>query len=191
MRALSIWRPWIWCIVECPAASGPGPKRVENRGWPPPSTILGAEPIALHAAKNFDHGAPPFARRLGVEIPHLLALAPREPGGVPRPVHPEGVIVGVARVTGWVNGAPGQVESFAGMSRARAETVAASPWFFGPYGWVLEDVVALPQPVPHRGAQGLWVVQAAAARDVLEQVREVRGRSRGEQLDRPAEELTP
>ena len=29
------------------------------------------------------------------------------------------------------------------------------PWFIGPYGWVLDDVVAL-TPVPCRGRQQLW-----------------------------------
>ena len=31
------------------------------------------------------------------------------------------------------------------------------PWFIGPYGWVLDDVVAL-TPVPCRGRQQLWRV---------------------------------
>ena len=30
-------------------------------------------------------------------------------------------------------------------------------WFFGPYGWVLDDVVAL-TPVPCRGRPHLWTV---------------------------------
>lgn len=29
-------------------------------------------------------------------------------------------------------------------------------WFMGPFGWRLHDVEVLPQPVPCRGAQGLW-----------------------------------
>jgi hypothetical protein len=34
------------------------------------------------------------------------------------------------------------------------------PWFVGPYGWVLGDVVAL-TPVPCRGRQQLWTVPEA------------------------------
>lgn len=30
------------------------------------------------------------------------------------------------------------------------------PWFFGPLGWTLDDVVTLPEPVPCKGLQGLW-----------------------------------
>jgi hypothetical protein len=50
-----------------------------------------------------------------------------------------GVIVGTAIVTGYVR-------------------ESDDPWFFGPYGWLLEDVVALEAPVICRGAQGLWKV---------------------------------
>ena len=31
-----------------------------------------------------------------------------------------------------------------------------SPWFVGPFGWVLEDVRLFDDPHPGRGAQGLW-----------------------------------
>lgn len=49
-------------------------------------------------------------------------------------------IVGVARVTG-------------------AVVKSDSPWFFGKYGWVLEDVKALQMPIVCPGAQGLWKVE--------------------------------
>lgn len=41
------------------------------------------------------------------------------------------------------------------------------PWFFGPWGWVLRDVVPI-DPVPCTGRQGLWTLPA----DVYGQVRE-------------------
>ena len=47
----------------------------------------------------------------------------------------------------------------------------SSPWFEGPYGWVLSEVVVFPEPVPCKGAQGLWTVPPeplAAARAQLE-----------------------
>lgn len=31
-----------------------------------------------------------------------------------------------------------------------------SPWFEGPYGWMLDGLVVLPEPVPCPGAQKLW-----------------------------------
>jgi len=33
------------------------------------------------------------------------------------------------------------------------------PWFFGKYGWLLQDVRALNTPIPCVGAQRLWNVQ--------------------------------
>lgn len=30
------------------------------------------------------------------------------------------------------------------------------PWFFGPYGWVLENIEILDQPIPCQGKQKLW-----------------------------------
>lgn len=42
------------------------------------------------------------------------------------------------------------------------------PWFFGPLGWTLDDVVTLPEPVPCKGLQGLWRLPD----EVLMQVRQ-------------------
>ena len=39
-------------------------------------------------------------------------------------------------------------------------------WFSGPFGWVLEDVRELPQPIPRKGRLGLWNVDAAALRSI-------------------------
>ena len=39
-------------------------------------------------------------------------------------------------------------------------TESESKWFFGPYGWALEDAFVLPEPVPCKGAQGLWSIPA-------------------------------
>lgn len=45
-------------------------------------------------------------------------------------------------------------------------TESTSPWFVGPFGWVLAEKVAI-EPVPCSGKLGLW----ALPDDVLEQVR--------------------
>lgn len=56
-------------------------------------------------------------------------------------------IVGTAVVSGFVSSSP-------------------DPWFCGPVGWVLTDVVRLPQPIPCKGAQGLWQVPD----DIIERI---------------------
>lgn len=38
--------------------------------------------------------------------------------------------------------------------------MVVSPWFMGPYGWILDEVIALPSPVHCKGMQGLWTVPA-------------------------------
>src|SRR5690606_7103750 len=57
------------------------------------------------------------------------------------------------------------------MGHVRFDGVAPaswSHWFVGPFGWQLTDPVAPPEPVPCRGAQGLWRVPT----EELEQARE-------------------
>jgi hypothetical protein len=85
--------------------------------------------------------------------------------------HAEGAIIGLARVTGYVEGEPnGELRAFQGVSADRARELLADPWFFGPFAWVLSEVVTLAVPVPHRGAQGLWPVAAESAQAVLKQL---------------------
>jgi hypothetical protein len=57
-------------------------------------------------------------------------------------------IVGLVRIAGVVRESP-------------------SPWFFGPFGWVLEHVRELAEAVPCKGAMGLWRVPEDVARLVL------------------------
>lgn len=60
----------------------------------------------------------------------------------PKSEHVAGAIVGIVRYAGIAYKSP-------------------DPWFFGPVGWVLEDVRAI-EPIPHRGALGLWTPDDAA-----------------------------
>jgi hypothetical protein len=117
-----------------------GSKRIENRSWPPPADLIGGY-IALHAGKTWDYEG---AAKVITVHPEM----PRSAGE-----HPLGVI-GVARLAGVVQDA-GEV------------TAEQQRWFFGEFGWVLADVVALPKPVPCRGFQGLWPLPV----DVLARVR--------------------
>lgn len=61
-------------------------------------------------------------------------------------------IVGVARVVGCI-------------------TDSDDRWFFGPYGWLLDQVAAI-DVIPMRGAQGLWPISPGMAAVVLERYRE-------------------
>lgn len=113
-------------------------KRIENRPWAPWPAIIG-QVIAIHAAAKVD---PAEERRVADALAGRgLALPP--PESLPR-----GAIVATARVVGCVR-------------------ASADPWFFGPFGWQLADVVALPGPIACRGMQGLWPVPPDVAARVL------------------------
>jgi len=62
-----------------------------------------------------------------------------------------GVIVGLARVVDCV-------------------VSSDDPWFSGPFGWMLDDVVALEKPVKAKGMQGLWRVDGEALEQIQEQI---------------------
>lgn len=84
--------------------------------------------IAIHAGKTWDEDAVAWLRARGWDLPDE--------------VHkhmPRGAIIGIARVDNVVS-------------------ESASPFFIGPYGWVLSDRQALAAPVRCPGHQKLWRV---------------------------------
>ena len=58
-----------------------------------------------------------------------------------------GAIIATAHIEAVVTGVD-DAEYFAGEGQG--------VWFFGPFGWVLSDIVKLEHPLPCRGSQGLW-----------------------------------
>lgn len=141
VRGLTLWRPWPWTFTHAD-------KRVENRSWKPPDTIVGGY-LALHAGLKFDSHA-----CLGMQNGEFGAAAvridPREGA------HPHGVIVAVARLEGF--------HMSAGQGRLPGDDL----WEFGPYVWRTPNVQRLSTPVDCKGAQGLWklpqdVFEAVAA----------------------------
>lgn len=141
IRTLSIKQPWLYCITDLPPAEA---KRIENRTWGPPSWLIG-ERIALHASKAWDTraGIAAASRLAGQRLEELM------------PLIPTGAVVATAVLVGWIHmdGTAGgrSVGSVDALARYRY-----SPWFFGPVGWILDDVQKLSRPVPARGARGLW-----------------------------------
>lgn len=136
MKALTLWRPWPWSILH-------GSKRIENRPWMPPRSIVGQR-IALHAGKTYDYDG---AKAIRSVHPAMPTSADDHPLG----------IVGVATVSAAMLAAD-----------ARLAHPGLAVWIFGPCCWVLADVISLPKPIPCKGAQGLW----SMAEDVERQVDE-------------------
>lgn len=149
MKALTVWRPWSDAIVR-------GPKRVENRTWPP--FVVGGR-IAIHAGKRYQDldNASEWPWPAGFVPPHEVD----SPTG----------IVGVARLVGALDVRHGRryLQRADDADRARLDALDRDPWWAGPVGWLLDDVVAI-EPVPCRGAMGLWTVPAAVAAEVVRRV---------------------
>lgn len=156
LLALTLIQPWAWAIAHAG-------KRVENRTWKPPRSLIDGY-IAIHAGKKLDSEAAEDLRDDGHDVPPLLE---------------RGAIVAVARVLGWarydrfIRDADATAEDFGGVPRARADLAVRSAWFAGPIGWILDDVIAI-DPVPILGAQGLWTVPTEPADVVRERWKEAR-----------------
>lgn len=139
MRALSLWRPWPWAFFHAG-------KRIENRSWRPPASILG-EWVAMHASLTFDHGA---AKRMrDGAFGNDAAIVPFIPRN-----HATG-IVGAFRVSGAF-----MLDQVGAYAAQEIHDAARSRFAFGPWCWLTPDVIELPEPIPCKGKQGLWTVPA-------------------------------
>ncbi len=87
-------------------------------------------PFLIHTGKLLDEGAD-YA--VGIAEQRGIIIPPLE--SLPR-----GAIVGAAEVKDCV-------------------TTSESPWFFGPYGFVLCNPVTFPTPIPYKGQQGFFRVK--------------------------------
>ncbi len=152
MKALTLWRPWPYAIFHLPAGVA---KRVENRGWKPPANIIGQR-IAIHAGKTWDEDGKDF---IGEHLAYLglLPELKKTPGHDAR-VKAEGIIgtailCGVAKEFGF-----SAITLVAGRLPSGPFLECVQEWWSGPYGWLLDDVRTLPEPIPCKGRQGLWNV---------------------------------
>lgn len=148
MKALSIRQPWVWCILNAG-------KRVENRTWA--TSYRG--PVLIHAAKtctvrehvdfcNSVWGTAPYAES--------VILAAKSHKGVPEFEDlSRGGFVARAKLVGCVH------------ERDKHLLCAKDkPWFFGPYGFILDGVEPI-SFVPYKGKLGLFEVPD----DLIERVK--------------------
>jgi len=131
MKALTLKHPWPFAICRLG-------KRVENRTWHPPSSLIGQR-FAIHG------GNIPTGKALDEawNLAHDLGRIHKQPLDV--------------------DSAFDCVFSFAGIvATAVLDSVVTQsddPWFDGSgFGWVLRDVIVLPEPIVCKGKQGLWTV---------------------------------
>ena len=130
MRALSIQQPWAAAIAY-------GTKRAENRTWTVPRWVTG-HAIAIHASKKPD-------------------ISARPPAGEAWPMERKmhlGAVIAIAKVAGCHHSDECMLPASAVPPGVRA---GCSPWAVrGQFHIELADVHALAEPVPCKGALGLW-----------------------------------
>ena len=156
-----------------------GWKPIENRKWKPWARVIG-KMIAIHASAKWDVDYRNFVYR--VMDPGAAEPKKRIDLGKLIDTAPQNAIIGVARVTGFLEhvvdndpsyGHGGGCNFFRRYDRSDRYTIgkAVQPsereaaWFTGPYGWTIADVRAI-DPIPCKGALALWRVPIAV-RDIL------------------------
>lgn len=151
MMAISLTQPWATLVAI-------GAKRIETRSWQ--TSYRG--PLAIHASKGF----PGWAKRIMLmEQPFPRVLGEAFNYNWTPPVEAaRGCIIATCELVGivstqqmtnggtWWDGPDGRRYEFRLSEQERA---------FGDYAprrwaWLLDDIQALPKPIPARGSLGLW-----------------------------------
>jgi hypothetical protein len=142
VRALTLTQPWATLVIT-------GRKRIETRGW----ATEHRGPIAIHAAAGWTADDRDFAADLIREgiLPNRWLTTPRSI----RPDVPLGAVLGVVTL----------YRIFATSIIPRAGEYASwltptereyGDFSDGRYGWFLTDPRPFAEPIPARGALGLW-----------------------------------
>lgn len=139
MKALTLYASWAHAIAHYS-------KRVENRTWHPPRSLIGQR-FAIHAGAKLDESG-------------LDALDEIDDAVIVAKAVPRSAIVATARLVR-------SVEFRDILIPKGADPAVQSDWWVGPVGWVLDDVRALREPVPCNGALGLWTLPADVEAAVL------------------------
>jgi hypothetical protein len=165
MKALSLTQPWASLVAI-------GAKRIETRSWG--TRYRG--PLAIHASKGF----PKWAQETCDEKPFygvLIKAGLLWPMGDETLTHraveryltmPLGAFVAVATLNDVGLITPGG-RVFLGASGTKCvadDELAFGDYTPGRWAWLLADVKRLPEPIPCKGALGLWTVSDDIARQL-------------------------
>lgn len=160
MKTLSISQPYATLIAV-------GAKKIETRSW----YTLYRGPLAIHAAKGF----PKWARSICGEPRFHEALwrAGYELGVQSSDCLPVGAIVATCRLVDCkrivtnahmfnVTGASSAYRASNELAPPGQPELSFGDYAHGRYAWMLEDVVRMLEPIPAKGALGLWEWDGAA-----------------------------
>lgn len=144
MKVISLWQPWASLVAT-------GAKRIETRSW---STKYRG-PLAIHAAKtkNAEIDLMMHTRHVQGGLAPLVGK-PLDPTGsswlgVKGEHLPWGAIIAICNLVDCI-----PTDEF-------TQRQIKFEQFFGDFtpgrfGWILEDIKPLAEPIPAKGMQGLW-----------------------------------
>lgn len=153
MKALTLTQPWATLVAL-------GAKHVETRSW----ETLYRGPLAIHAAKGF----PRDCKELCRDDPFFtkLIVAGYEMGGrndssdepddwpeVDVDRLPRGMVVATCHLVDCRRITPMRLDI---PVPDASEEFAFGDYTPGRFAWVLGDIIRLPEPIPAKGALGLW-----------------------------------
>lgn len=161
-HALTLWPEWQFPILNLD-------KRVENRTWAPPRSLVGAT-IALHSGKNVG-GRP--GRQAKIEGCQAIVAMARTAGWRVTQVGAWSIEFKRGSVVHLFDADRLTTCAIVGLVRVLSVTLPAplrveDPWYIGGYGWRFELVDVLEAPIPCKGAQGLWPLRSLLGHDVGE-----------------------
>lgn len=156
MKAITLTQPWATLVAI-------GAKKIETRSW---STSYRG-PLAIHAGKGPGSLGWMQMQHLCCNVePFNSTLGPMLQDRHPAQVLPLGAIVAVCDLVDCVPsekimqafGAYGPEDESGGRAlwTLTDQELAFGDYTPGRYAWLLADVRALPEPVPAKGALGLW-----------------------------------
>lgn len=146
MKALSLIQPWASLMAH-------RLKRVETRAWSTRYTGL----VAIHASAGQPRYARDFEREIRAETESLPAVLPR------------GAVIAVVQLLGTM-----RTEEV-----VRTEHVSGTELMYGDYSpgrwaWFTKPVLTLREPIPCKGALGLWLLPALVEERLLRELDAVR-----------------
>lgn len=150
MRALSLWQPWATLMAF-------DAKRFETRSWATPYR----GPVAIHASKNREE------LELCLEEPFCSAL---KAGGIQKIGDlPFGAFVAIADLVAiYQTGVEGRKVPVAVSMGGAPHEYDFGNYAPGRYAWDVRNLRPLRAPLPARGMQGLWTLDAETQRKLLE-----------------------
>lgn len=163
IKAITLWQPWATLIAI-------GAKKIETRSW---STNYRG-PLAIHAAKympedawDLCHQEPIFGTLIGAGFTHnrrsgngqtYAALDPKRFsfGAIIATCNLVECLLIPSRQTKFTTFHKRHVQVYLPPEAPESSFGDYTP---GRYAWILDDIRALPEPIPARGRQGLWDIE--------------------------------